>query len=50
MNAKFVGEAHFGGFMDKKDEDFKAGKGNSRKEFIETLIKESKVIYIDLFI
>jgi len=42
LNAKYVSEAHFGGFMDKKDADFKAGKGNSRKEFIDTLIKESK--------
>ena len=42
LNKDFVDEAHFGGFMTKSDEDFKAGKGNSRKEIIENLIRESK--------
>ena len=42
LNAKFVEEAHFGGFMTKTDDEFKEGRGNTRKEWIETLIKESK--------
>ena len=42
LDKDFVDEAHFGGFMTKSDEDFKAGKGNSRKEIIENLIRESK--------
>ena len=42
LNKDFVDEAHFGGFMTKSDEDFKAGKGNSRKDIIENLIRESK--------
>merc|ERR1711936_1019065 len=42
MGKEFVDEAHFGGFMSRADDEFKAGKGNSRKEYIENLIKESK--------
>jgi len=42
LNKEFVDEAHFGGFMTKADDEFKMGKGNSRKEYIENLIKESK--------
>ena len=42
LDKEFVDEAHFGGFMTKSDEDFKAGKGNSRKDIIENLIRESK--------
>ena len=42
LSKEFVDEAHFGGFMTKADDDFKAGKGNNRKEFIENLIRESK--------
>ena len=43
LNKDFVNEAHFGGFMTKADDDFKAGKGNSRKDYIENLIRESKL-------
>ena len=32
-------EAHFGGFMTKTDDDFKGGRANTRKEFIDNLIK-----------
>merc|ERR1712098_255735 len=42
LSKEFVDEAHFGGFMSKADDEFKAGKGNSRKEYIENLIRESK--------
>jgi len=42
LDAKFVSEAHFGGFMTKTDDDFKSGKGNSRKEWIDNMIAESK--------
>jgi len=42
LSKEFVDEAHFGGFMSKADDEFKAGKGNSRKDYIENLIRESK--------
>ena len=42
LGKEFVDEAHFGGFMTKADDDFKSGKANSRKEYIENLIRESK--------
>jgi len=42
LGKQFVDSAHFGGFMSQADDEFKAGKGNSRKEFIENLIRESK--------
>jgi len=42
LSKDFVNEAHFGGFMSKADDDFKSGKANSRKEYIENLIRESK--------
>merc|ERR1711915_670163 len=42
LSKDFVDEAHFGGFMTKADDDFKSGKANSRKEYIENLIRESK--------
>merc|ERR1712059_220111 len=42
LSKQFVEEAHFGGFMSKADDEFKAGKGNTRKDFIDNLIKESK--------
>jgi len=42
LGKEFVDEAHFGGFMSRADDEFKAGKGNSRKEYIENLIRESK--------
>merc|ERR1711892_1017237 len=42
LSKQFVDEAHFGGFMSKSDDEFKAGRGNSRKEYIENLIRESK--------
>ena len=43
LGKKFVDEAHFGGFMSQSDDAFKAGRGNSRKEVIENLIRESKI-------
>jgi len=43
LGKKFVDEAHFGGFMSRADDDFKEGKGNTRKDFIDNLIKESKL-------
>ena len=42
LGKEFVDQAHFGGFMTKADDDFKAGKANSRKDIIENLIRESK--------
>merc|ERR1712130_635802 len=42
LGKQFVDSAHFGGFMSQADDEFEAGKGNSRKEFIENLIRESK--------
>ena len=42
LGKEFVDQAHFGGFMTKADDDFKAGKSNSRKDIIENLIRESK--------
>jgi len=42
LGKEFVEKAHFGGFMTQDDDQFKAGKGNSRKDFIENLIRESK--------
>ena len=43
LGKEFVDQAHFGGFMTKADDDFKAGKSNSRKDIIENLIRESKI-------
>ena len=42
LGKEFVEKAHFGGFMTMDDDQFKAGRGNSRKDFIENLIRESK--------
>jgi len=42
LGKEFVEKAHFGGFMTMDDDQFKAGTGNSRKDFIENLIRESK--------
>ncbi len=42
MAAKFVGETHFGGFMTKTDIDFAEGRANSRKEWIDKMIADSK--------
>ena len=39
LTAEYTGEAHFGGFMSKADDEFKSSKGDSRKDFIEKLIK-----------
>lgn len=35
-------ETHFGGFMTKSDADFADGRANTRKEWIEQMISESK--------
>ena len=40
--ANFVEETHFGGFMTKSDADFADGRANTRKEWIEQMISESK--------
>merc|ERR1719319_852386 len=42
LDAKFVEEAHFGGFMTMRDDKFASGKGDSRKEWVEQLIIDSK--------
>jgi len=42
LGKEFVEKAHFGGFMTMDDDQFKAGRGNSRKDFIENLIRETK--------
>lgn len=40
--AKFVDAAHFGGFMTQNDIEFSQGKSNTRKEWIDNMIAESK--------
>ena len=42
LNASYVEEAHFGGFLSKSDADFAAGKNNVRKDWIEQMIADSK--------
>jgi hypothetical protein len=42
ISGKFVSRAHFGGFMTQSDVEFASGKSNSRKEWIEEMIAESK--------
>ena len=42
LGASFVEETHFGGFMTKSDADFADGRANTRKEWIEQMISESK--------
>ena len=39
LTAEYTGEAHFGGFMTRADDEFKSGRGNNRKDFIDNLIK-----------
>ena len=39
---KLDAEHHFGGFLNQTDLEFSSGKSNSRKEWIETMIAESK--------
>ena len=41
-NKKLDAEQNFGGFLTQSDMEFSSGKGNSRKEWIETMIAESK--------
>ncbi len=42
LDAKFVGETHFGGFMSQADMEFAAGSTNNRKEWIDKMIADSK--------
>jgi Nop14-like family len=42
VSAEFVGETHFGGFLTRSDIEFAEGKSNSRKEWIDNMIAESK--------
>lgn len=42
LNASFVEEAHFGGFLNKADVDYASGKANTRKDWIEQMIADSK--------
>ena len=42
LNADFVDRAHFGGFLTQSDVEFASGKSNTRKEWIEQMIAESK--------
>jgi nucleolar protein 14 len=37
-----VSEAHFGGFLSRSDIEFAEGKSNTRKEWIDNMIAESK--------
>ena len=41
-NKKLDAEMNFGGFMTKSDVEFSTGKGNSRQDYIEEMIAESK--------
>ena len=41
-NKKMDAEMNFGGFMTKSDVEFSSGKGNSRQDYIEEMIAESK--------
>ena len=41
-NKKMDAEMNFGGFMTKSDVEFSTGKGNSRQDYIEEMIAESK--------
>lgn len=42
LTASFVDEAHFGGFLTRSDVEFAEGKSNTRQEWIERMIAESK--------
>lgn len=42
MLAEYVSEAHFGGFLTRSDVEYAEGKSNSRKEWIDSIIAESK--------
>eukprot|EP00095_Tigriopus_kingsejongensis_P002460 maker-scaffold1069_size64751-snap-gene-0.13 protein:Tk02460 transcript:maker-scaffold1069_size64751-snap-gene-0.13-mRNA-1 annotation:"nucleolar protein 14 homolog" len=42
LQAALVSETHFGGFMTKADVDFAEGRANTRQQWIETMISESK--------
>ena len=42
LAAKFVSEAHFGGFMSQTDIEFAEGRGDNRQNWIDTIIAESK--------
>ena len=41
-NKKMDAEMNFGGFMSRTDVEFSTGKGNSRQDYIEEMIAESK--------
>ena len=41
-NKKMDAEMNFGGFMSRTDVEFSSGKGNSRQDYIEEMIAESK--------
>ena len=40
--AEYVSQAHFGGFLTRSDIEFAEGKSNTRKEWIDTMIADSK--------
>jgi len=42
LDANFVSETHFGGFMSKSDLEYADGRANTRKEWIDKMIQESK--------
>ena len=42
LDSNFVEETHFGGFLTRSDVEFASGKSNTRKEWIEEMIAESK--------
>ena len=42
LSAEYVSEAHFGGFLTRSDLEFAEGKSNTRKEWIDNMISESR--------
>merc|ERR1712226_1596 len=42
LDASYVDAAHFGGFLTKSDAEYESGKGNTRKDWIEQMIADSK--------
>ncbi len=47
-NKKLNSEQHFGGFLTQNDLEFSSGKANSRKDWIEQMIADSKLRKVEL--
>ena len=47
-NRKLTSEMNFGGFLTQNDIEFSTGRGNSRKEWIEQMIADSKKRKLDM--